>query len=139
MRKFVPKEFPRKPRGLNELSNWKATEFHKFLAYTGPIVLWNNVHDDIYYEFLLLHCAYRLLSSPRQIISNIDAANELLELFVQNFPSVFGENSVSYNVHNLLHITSCANTYGPLSNFSVYELKTSCKISKNTSANPHQF
>lgn len=38
LRSTVPKEFSRRPRSLNELAYWKATEFRQFLLYTGPIV-----------------------------------------------------------------------------------------------------
>lgn len=112
------------------IHNWKATEFHQFLAYTGIIALYGNVHEDIYYTFTLLHCAYRLLCGPHQIVSNINQANELLELFVGNFPIVFGENSVSFNVHSLLHIAACAEEYGPLTSFSAYEFKNKLQILK---------
>lgn len=72
LRNFFPKEFPRKPRGLDDLHHWKATEFHQFLAYSGIIVLNTNVHEDIFYEVLILHNDYRLLCSPRHVESNID-------------------------------------------------------------------
>lgn len=126
----IPKEFPRKPRSLDEIHNWKATEFHQFLAYTGVIVLQNNVHKDIYYEFLLLHCAYRLLSSPRHVNNNVTVANDLLELFVENFPILFGPDSVSWNVHNLPHIASCAERYGTLTSFSAYDFENKLQILK---------
>lgn len=62
---YIPKEFVRKPRSLNELNHWKAAEFRQFLLYTGIIVLKDYVHEDLYYEFLVLHCAYRLQCSPK--------------------------------------------------------------------------
>lgn len=130
LRKFIPKEFPRKPRSLDDLHHWKATEFHQFLAYTGIIALYNNVHEDIFYEFLTLHCAYRLLSNPRHVHTNIKQANDLLKLFVENFSTVFGTNSVSFNVHNLLHLASCAETYGPLNSFSAYDFENKLQLLK---------
>ncbi|XP_017475160.1 PREDICTED: uncharacterized protein LOC108365606 [Rhagoletis zephyria] len=131
LRKHFPKEFPRKPRSLDEIHHWKATEFHQFLAYTGPIVLFNKVHENIYYEFLLLHCAYILLSNPRHVNKYITEANDMIQLFVENFPIVFGENSVSFNIHSLLHVTSCTQIYGTLSSFSAYDFENKLQILKS--------
>uniref|UniRef100_A0A0K8VNS4 Transposase domain-containing protein n=1 Tax=Bactrocera latifrons TaxID=174628 RepID=A0A0K8VNS4_BACLA len=120
LRKYVPREFSRFPRGLEELFNWKAIEFRQFLLYTGMLVLKDKVHVDFYYEFLLLHCACRLLSCPRTCDRNVENTQIFLELFVENFPVVFGENSISHNIHGLLHISDCVKKFGPLINFSSY-------------------
>nr|CAK26781.1 TPA: transposase domain-containing protein [Drosophila pseudoobscura] len=100
----IPKEFVRKPRPLNELLKWKATEFRQFLLYTGIFVFKNELSEDQYYVFLLLHCAYRLLCFPKLRGSNLDISQGMLDNFVDNFPLVFGDNSVSYNIHSLLHV-----------------------------------
>lgn len=120
MRNHVTKEFARKPRSLDDLVHWKATEFRQFVLYSGIIALKNSVHDDVYYEFLLLHCAYRLLCSPKQCKSNIETSQTLLDLFVENFPIVFGENSVSYNVHSLLHLKHTIGLVGNIATGSAY-------------------
>lgn len=80
---YIPTEFQRKIRGIEEIKI--------------------NVVDDFYYEILLLHISYRLLSTPKHFLSNIKIANDLLKLFVENFPCVFGDCSVTFNVHGLLH------------------------------------
>ena len=52
--KYVPKEMARKPRSLIDLPRFKATEFHLFLSYIGPVVL-----KDILPRELLQHfCNY---------------------------------------------------------------------------------
>ncbi|KAL4083312.1 hypothetical protein QTP88_028641 [Uroleucon formosanum] len=38
LRNYVTNDFPRKPRSLDEFSNWKATEFRLFVLYTGPVI-----------------------------------------------------------------------------------------------------
>lgn len=44
LKHYLPSEFARKPRTLNEVKRWKATEFRQFLYYTGPVVLLNIVN-----------------------------------------------------------------------------------------------
>ncbi|XP_075167974.1 uncharacterized protein LOC142240153 [Haematobia irritans] len=117
---YIPKEFQRKPRGLEEFSRWKATEFRQFILYYGILVLKDVANDDFYYEFLILHIAYRLLSTPKHYGSNIATAEELLNLFVNNFSSIFGKTSTVFNVHSLLHLPQCARTFGVMPNFSAY-------------------
>jgi len=46
-RHWVSKEFSRKPRSLDELGHWKATEFRTFLLYEGYFVLHGIVSDDV--------------------------------------------------------------------------------------------
>lgn len=69
-KKYIRNIFwPRIPRSLDDLHHWIATKSHQFLAYTG--LIHNKVHQNIFYEFLTLHCVYRLLTTPRHVGENI--------------------------------------------------------------------
>ncbi|XP_049308070.1 uncharacterized protein LOC125777356 [Bactrocera dorsalis] len=119
----IPKKFVRLPRSIEQVAHWKATEFRQFLLYTGILVLKDKVHEDVYYEFLLLHCACRLLSCSKNVHSNLKNAEDTLKLFVENFPKIFGDDSVSYNVHSLLHLADSVKTLGAIQNFSAYDFE----------------
>lgn len=78
IKKCITNDFPRKPRGINEVNRFKATEFRQLLLYTGPIVFKNIISDDCYQHFMTLSIAMRIiLSSDYSVYSNY--ANELLK------------------------------------------------------------
>jgi len=52
----MPSDFSRRPRSLDELAYWKATEFR-----LCPIVLKGIVSQEIYLHFLTLHIALTIL------------------------------------------------------------------------------
>lgn len=115
-----PKEFQRRIRGLDTISNWKATEFRTFLMYSGPIVLQNLVSQQVYNHFMLLHCAIRILTDPSLYLKYNFLAKKLLTSYVEQFTNIYGRCYISHNVHNLLHLSDCAMLYGPLDNFSAF-------------------
>jgi len=57
-------EFNRKPRSLDYLDRWKATELHQFLLYTGMVCLCGLLNDTLYSNFMLLSVAMSILRSP---------------------------------------------------------------------------
>lgn len=136
---YIPKEFGRTPRPLSELKRWKATEFRQFLLYTGIVLLKDLVSDDLYYHFLLLHCAYRLLCCPYSFNNNLDASEILLRDFVKYFSKMYGEKNLTYNVHNLLHICECVKEMGLLTNFSAYDFENFMQCIKKCVKKPHQI
>lgn len=133
LRSTVPKEFSRRPRSLNELAYWKATEFRQFLLYTGPIVLKTVLNRDIYTNFLTLHVAVSILISPMLTVnkSNVDYAEKLLQHFVESFQKIYGKEYMSHNVHNLLHLSNEVRKFGPLDSFSSFRFENFLQILKS--------
>lgn len=125
LRKHVPFEFSRKPRDLNYIKLWKATEFRQFLLYIGPIVLINILDESVYSNFLTLHAAITILVSLNLSakVENIQYAKELLQHFVKCFQIIYGKKYVSHNVHNLLHLANDVETFGPLDEFSAFRFE----------------
>jgi len=72
--------------------------------YTGVVAPKDTVMKEQFYSFLKLHCAYILFCSEKQRQRNVFISQEMLNVFVEIFSSVFGKNSVFYNVHGLLDV-----------------------------------
>lgn len=124
---YVTSDFSRKPRSLNEISRWKATEFRFFLLYSGPIVLRTSFPDaeldPLYIHFLVLHVAVRMLSAATYA-RHVAYSEKLLKFFVKKFGELYGVNKVSYNVHNLVHLIDDIKNNGKIGNFTAYAFES---------------
>ena len=79
-----PCEFARKLRSLDEINNWKVTEFCNFLLYLGPALLFGIVSVTIYPNFLTFHVAILILASEK-LNEYAFYADNLLKIFVSDF------------------------------------------------------
>ena len=120
LRSHLPREFSRKPRSLLEVRQWKATEFRQFLLYTGPVVLYRELPQNLYENFMLLSVSMSFLLSPDRCSAYSDYVQKLLIVFVKNFGALFGENMLVYNVHSLVHIVQDVKRFGSLDNISAF-------------------
>lgn len=123
LKPFVSCEFVRKPRSLLHVNNWKATEYRTFLLYTGPVALKGILPDLYYNQFLVLHVAITILCSKSLHKKLIEYGSNLLKYFVEIFANLYGEENVSYNVHNLLHLTADSSKFGVLDDFSTFKFE----------------
>jgi hypothetical protein len=119
----IPSEFVRKPRALQEVARWKATELRQFLLYTGPLVLKNILSHEACLNFMTLHIAIRILTSTQYHLIYRDYAKSLLVHFVNSFKILYGVEYVSHNVHGLIHLVDDVETFGPLENFSAFRFE----------------
>jgi hypothetical protein len=131
--KFISVEFDRKTRKLEELSRFKATEFRLLLLYIFPIILKNRLPEEVYQHFILLHVAIRILSCQKysQDEANVDYANSLLVLFINKSVHIYGEQFISYNVHNLQHLGEECKRFGSLELFSCFAFENHLGKLKN--------
>lgn len=122
LRKNIPTEFNRKPRALEELHNWKATELRFFLLYSGPIVLKNVVDRSVYENFLLLHFAVSVLLSSKHIRNiTLSSVRKMLHVFINHCNnSLHGLVFITYNVHLLSHICDDVEVYDTLNEISAF-------------------
>ncbi|CAM4490399.1 unnamed protein product [Leuciscus chuanchicus] len=85
LRNSMPSEMARKPRSLQELDRWKATEFRQFLLYTGPVILHGIVDQDLYHHFLCLTIGMSILLSADH--KNLQAFPKPPELLKNRTPA----------------------------------------------------
>ena len=120
LRIFLPRVFARKPRALDDVDRFKATEFRQFLLYTGKIVLRRILPDSLYCHFLCLNVALAILLSPSLLQKHSDYASSLLVYFVEKGCQLYTKEFLVYNVHSLLHLVDVACRYQGLDNCSAF-------------------
>jgi len=131
LREYVPSEFCRLPRPLSDIEFWKATELRFFLLYSGPIVLKGKLKKNQYSHYLLLVFAIRILLCTETCYTLNENAEFLLKKFVQEYPMLYGEHFMSYNVHSLIHLPKFVKTHGSLDNFSCFRYENYLQKIKN--------
>lgn len=102
--KRIPSDFQRHCRSVNE--DWKATECRLFLIYLAPFVLKNIIPDKLYFHFLKLVVAMRIMSS-RKFLYMLKQADELIQDYVNEFCSIYESEPISFNLHLTTHLPKC--------------------------------
>lgn len=128
LKKYCPSDFARRPRSLDACSKYKATEFRQFLLYTGPVVAYGILDEQVYKHFLFLHAAVRILISNSPSRLQLNLAEVALQKFVQRCESLYGSNFSTYNVHGLLHVVNDVRLLGSLDSFSAFPYESNMSI-----------
>lgn len=92
-----------------------------------------NHLKSFYDNFILLHAAIKILSSPHlcQNIEFNNYAKELLIIFVDQCRTLYGDYFISYNVHCLIHLADDVMRFGPLDLFSSFIFENKMKSVKS--------
>lgn len=123
-------EFKRKPRTLDNFERFKATEFRLFLLYLGPLVLKGNLPVIYYNHFIKFHVAIRILSDPIDCVQNNELARNLLTDFVTEFSQLYGEHTITFNVHNMIHVADDVLQFGNFDNYSAFKFENYMQVLK---------
>lgn len=127
-RPYVPSELERQPRTLKQLKKFKGNEFKQMMNYTLPVLFKDYIDPQMYKAVLQLHVGIRLLQDSQNYLQNLDGAQALLDLFVREYPDVFGIENFTYNTHCLIHLPQVVERYGPLYSFSAYRHENHLRI-----------
>lgn len=69
--------------------------------------------------------------SSNQACNKVDYAERFLYYFVEGFKTLYGQENISHNVHNVLHLTEDVRVYGPLDQFSEFCFENYMQVLKN--------
>lgn len=118
-----PRDIHRAIRPLSEVRDFKGTEFITFILYYGIVALNGNVDNDLYRHYLKLHCALTICLSDeyRHFLS---IAEKLFIEYVEDYKRIYGFYTISYNVHELLHIVENVTRLGSLEHYSGFDFET---------------
>lgn len=130
LHKYIPIEFARHTRGINEVDRWKATEFRLFLLYLGPVILDKYLSKDYLKHFCVIHTAIRILCHPEDYLRNNTYAKELIKYFVKTFKVLYGECNIVYNIHNLIHLCQDVEIYRCIDTYSAFPFENYMKTLK---------
>ncbi|XP_036139931.1 uncharacterized protein LOC105834898 isoform X1 [Monomorium pharaonis] len=129
LKPYIPVEFARKPRKLDCVKLWKATEYRLILLYTGPLAFKSVLKKNVYINFLILHVIVRILSS-QELNEYVTYAHELILFFIQTYKKLYGIYNMSHNVHSLVHLVDDVKKFGPIDNFSAFKFENYMQILK---------
>lgn len=119
-----PSDLHRNIRNLDVIHHWKGTEFRVFLMYLGIVILKKHVSAEEYDLFKYLFCAVTICSS-NVYRKYLPLARRLFLDFIENHISIYGESSITINIHNLSHVVDDVEHLGPLHSISAYEFENS--------------
>ncbi|KAK3931426.1 Halomucin [Frankliniella fusca] len=126
---YIPKEFSRHLRPLSYFVKYTATEFRRMLRYDG-LVIFRDLHPDIYYNYLLLFCGIYIFSDHELIGRLGNVGNQCLRRFIAHATQVISPAFVVYNVHNLVHIFDECTNHGTLDEISSYKYENYLGVMK---------
>jgi hypothetical protein len=106
---------------VNKYQVFKANEYFNFLFYYSKYVLCAPVLEPEYFQhFILLVHSIEILYGSSFKMSDLDRCRDNLDLFLQQFETLYDVQFMVYNVHLLSHITKTARLFGPLSTTSLF-------------------
>jgi len=120
LQKDIPSCFARKPRNLEDIDRWKATELRQFAVYTGKIVLKGILADQLYDHFMVFSVALSLLICPTLAVEHNSYSKELMKYFVGKAGELYGDHFMVYNVHSMVHLPEEAMAFGSLDACSAF-------------------
>lgn len=120
----MPECVNRQPRALDTRKNWKASEWQGWLLhYSIPCL--SGILDTVYLEhWSLLVAGVSLLLKDSVNEDDVEKSTRLLTEFVVGVEVLYREETMTYNVHQILHLPKSVLLFGPLWAHSCFNFET---------------
>ncbi|KAK3917263.1 putative ATP-dependent helicase IRC20 [Frankliniella fusca] len=104
----------RTSRMLKYRKVWKASDLYYFLLFECLPILVDVLPEDYFQHLILLVFGVFTLLKRTILNQEIEESNLVLNLFVSQFERLYGDRAMTYNVHQLCHLSLCVQRFGPL-------------------------
>lgn len=128
--KFVPSDFAKDLRALEEYKRWKGTELRLFICYLAPYVMGGILNEAREANLLLLYVAVRFLLNPITCQEYKETATHLLVDFVESCKTAYHANILTHNFHNMIHLPDNLNYFENLEQCSAFDFESFLNILK---------
>lgn len=119
-----PCEITRTPQSVNNISQWKASEFKNFLIYYSLPCLKNLLPSVFYKHWSLLVYAIYVFDSDKIETEAYKNATRAIKKFVSDTEILYGMELMKFNVHLLLHIPKSVKDFGALWAWSAFSYES---------------
>ncbi|XP_072224612.1 uncharacterized protein [Leuresthes tenuis] len=109
-----PVEIIRAPRSLKCRDSWKASEWRAFLLFYAISVLPGVLHPPFLTHYFYLSFGIHILLQESISQDDLQLAHQYLVSFVVGMSELYGEENVSFNCHQLIHLADSVHNWGPL-------------------------
>lgn len=114
----------RLPRSLENRRSFKASEYRSLLLYYLPVCLRGILKKKYLDHFNLLSSSIYKLLGTNITSDDLNAIEENLKTFVEQYEELYGKNNMKMNVHLILHLTSSVKYLGPLWSISMFAFES---------------
>lgn len=138
-----PKEVRRMPRPASQKLFWKAKEWENWILFFSLPVLEGLLDQKYFHHWAYFVDASYVLLQEKVSLSDLDVVEERLVHFHGYAQILYGAECMTFNMHQLLHLTKSVRQWGPLWARSAFPfeagngtLKEAVKAAKGI---PHQI
>jgi hypothetical protein len=119
-----PCDIKRFPRSLKLAGKWKASELRSFMLFYSMFVLQNALPDKFLKHWSVLVSSMYSLLCEKISRTDLFAIDSKLRKFVSETKALYGEEHMSFNLHQLCHMVECVLHCGPIWRTSAFSFES---------------